>query len=174
MNHPSKGTQADNLTVTRKNSIYLYAVGSPSEDFDGSAKVDFTVDGVSSSGEGNFSQPRSVGSRNDSLSSLKAGVILAAEEAGNGDASFNVTFYHCIAGNFWTNSPDSDTTIFDDEGGDESSANSCALCTEMAEGDVEVAWVLTLNDGRGECCLAEKSDLNSCAELIVRVSQGKF
>lgn len=87
-------------------------------DFDGTAAVTFTVDDAAAAAEIQGYQQMS------SADGKRAAVAQAAE------ATMDVTFYHCVEGNFWNASEAAAGGTTDDTG--------CSLCTDIAEGDVEV------------------------------------
>lgn len=102
-------------------------VSLPGNLFDGTANVSFVADGIDSvAGDARattiFHQTHSV---DDTWSSSSSTPVSLAERC----TSFNATYYHCTAGSFWS---------LNDSTEDDSSSNSCELCTTAAEGDVEV------------------------------------
>lgn len=110
-------------------SINVRVVSLPSDMFDGSATVFFETHGSSSpavddkSDNTVFHQEYS----GDTWSSSPDSSVL--QDTTSKSASFNVTFYHCTAGSFWSSNETS---------ADDGSSRICELCTEMADGAVEV------------------------------------
>lgn len=150
-------------------------MGSPTEDFDGSAEVEFVAEGLSplfassststgqkewasgsSSSDGSSSilssdarHPLTSSGRGDGLplSPYEGGTKVSAADGKTRDgiASFDgVIYYHCPSGNYWNGSQTSDTTGADSESWEESSSGSCELCTEIAEGNIEVVTNLLI------------------------------
>lgn len=92
-------------------SVLLRAVSRPNDSFDGTTTVDFEAYGMGTSLSG-------VTDGDDEMDGEETTV------------SYNVTFYHCLAGTFWSPDPS--------EGTANTSLDDCLLCTSSTDGDTEV------------------------------------
>lgn len=139
-------------------SVTLRVASLPSEGFDGEATVSFQANGAGSPAPAPALDAADSGSVPDgptgdsgagdgdggetvvvqSLTSDGGGDGEEEEEEGQGGAaaSFDVAFYHCIAGNFWNSKVDasSGASICAADGAD----TCCELCSEVVEGAKQV------------------------------------
>lgn len=119
----------------------------PSEGFDGDATVSFESDGLGSPAALDFAAADSTtsgdgsgdanGGESIAVQSLTsdAGEQEEEEEDGGAAASFDVSFYHCIAGNFWNSVVDEATGI-SGCASEDSVDTCCALCSDFDLNDV--------------------------------------
>lgn len=128
-------------------SVTLRVASLPNEGFDGDATVSFEVDGLGtpppaldiapadSTTSGDGTSGGANGSEAIAIQSLTSDAAEEGEGEGGAAATFDVSFYHCIAGNFW-NSVVDEATGASSCASDDSADTCCELCSDYVDDEV--------------------------------------